>query len=356
MFISVFYTDDYKIFCHSHTKLATVCKKGYNITMQIRRLTYFDYTKIKRLVSYLCTDENDKLAKSITEEPLGLLNAMLPLKMKFKSESFILIDQNEILGLITTARTPGNPYKINITRLIFKENLYDVGKQLIEFVIHKFGGKGATSFMVTIDECHDELFNLFINGCGFRQCASETLWKIDKLIPKKSDFSWRYAQNSDAKNIAELYNAEVINIYKPSLTRHEKEFQEPFFSGLNDYYKNRYVIEENKKILGYFSITTSDNLNYILDITTNSGYNFDYSEIVNVMLCEIARKKRAFYPLIKQKKYIKDTERFELFLKEKNCHPIQTQQILVKDFYKPVKQESANWNVFLLGENQITNY
>ncbi len=321
--------------------------------IRIRRLTYFDYPKLKKLISYLCTDENDKLAKSLMEEPIGFINALLPLAMKFKSESFILVDQNEILGLITTAKTPGNPYKINITRLIFKENLYDIAKQLVEFVIQKFGGKGATSFSVTIDECHDELFNLFINGCGFRQCASEILWKIEKPIPEKNDLKWRYAQQSDAKSIAQLYNSELVNIYKPSLIRHEKEFQESFFCGFNDYYKTRFVIEDDKNILGYFSITTSDNLNYILDITTNSGYDFDYNSIINIMLCEIARKKRAFYPVIKQKTYTKNSEKFENFLKSKNYIPIQTQQILVKDFYKPVKQESTNWNVFLLGENQI---
>lgn len=322
--------------------------------MQIRRLTYFDCRKIKRLVSYLCNDESDKLARSITEEPLGLLNAILPLQLKFKSESFILIENDEILGLITTARTPGNPFKINITRLIFKENLYEIGKKLVEFVIQKFGGKGATSFTVTIDECHDELFNLFINGCGFRQCASETLWKIEKPTPEKSDLYWRYAQNSDAKNIAELYNNELINIYKPSLSRHEKEFQDALFYGFNDYYKTRYILEEDKKVLGYLSITTNDNLNYIFDITTNSGYDFDYDKIVNIMLCEVARKKRAFYPLIKQKKYTKNSEKFENYLKSKNYQPIQTQQILVKDFYKPIQQTSSNWNVFILGENEIT--
>lgn len=323
--------------------------------MQIRRLTYFDYKKIKRLVSYLCNDENDKIAKSLVEEPLGLLNAILPLSLKFKSESFILIDNNEILGLITTTITPGNSTKINITRLIFKENLYDVGKNLVEFVINKFGGKGAMTFTVTIDECHDELFNLFINGCGFRKCSSETLWKIEKPTPANDNYTWRYAQNSDAFAIAQLYNSEIINIYATSLTRDKKEFQEPVFLGFNDYYKTRYVVEENKKILGYMSITTTDNLNYIFDLTTNSGYELEYEKLINILLCEVARKKRAFFPLIKQKKYTKNSEEFEKYLKSKNYTPIQTQQILVKDYYKPVTQDSTTWSVFILGENQITN-
>ena len=109
--------------------------------IKIRRLTCFDHPKLKKLISYLCTDDNDKLAKSLAEEPIGFLNAMLPLKLKFKSESFILIDKHEILGLITTVRTPGNPYKINITRLIFKDNMYEIGKGLVKYVMEKFGEK-----------------------------------------------------------------------------------------------------------------------------------------------------------------------------------------------------------------------
>ncbi len=335
--------------------LASGAKKLYNSGMiTIRRLTCFDYPKLKKLISYLCTDDEDKLAKTLMEEPIGFFNAMLPLSMKFKSESFILIEDKEILGLITVVCTPGNPYKINITRLIFKENRYEIGKRLVDFVIQKIGGKGAATFTVTIDDCHDELFDLFVNGCGFRQCSSETLWKIDHPTPQKTKFKWRYAQNSDSKSISELYNSEVINMYKPSLLRAPKEFQAPFFEGFIKYYKIRYVIDGDNSLLGYFSITTGDNLNYILDITTSSGYDFDYDSIINVMLCEIAAKKRAFYPLIKQKKYTKKSDSFGAYLESKNYSPIQTQYILVKDFYKQVPQESSDWKVFILGESRIS--
>lgn len=322
---------------------------------RIRRLTCFDYPKLKKLISYLCTDENDQLAKSLIEDSIGLFNAILPLALKFKSESFILVSEQEILGLITASGVPGNPYKILISRLIFKENLYEVGKQLIDFVLQKYGAMGATSFAVTIDECHTELFDLFINSCGFRQCASEILWKIEHPVPEKTNLTWRYAQNSDSKKIAKLYNDEIISMYKPSLLRNEKEFQTPFFTGMSNFYKARYITEESSQILGYYSVTTTDNLNYIIDINTNSGYDVDYEKIIQTLLCEIASKKRAFYPLIKLKNYVKNAQTFENYLKSKSYNPIQTQQILVKDFYKPVYSESKNWKVFLLGENQITS-
>ena len=321
--------------------------------IKIRRLTCFDIPKLKKLISYLCTDDNDKLAKNLTQESIGFINAMMPLQFKFKSESFIIIQDNEILGLITVHCTPGNPEKINITRLIFKENRYEIGKNLVEFVIQKLGGKGAASFTVTIDECHVELFDLFINGCGFRQCSSETLWKIEKPAPVAKKTCITYAQNSDAKRISELYNSEIEPIYKNALQRSPKEFKDKLLQGFTKEYKTRYVLEESKRLLGYFSITTSDNLNYILDITTNSGYELSYDDIINNMLCEIAKKKHAFYPFIKQKKYTKSSERFGAYLSEKGYTPVQTQQILVRDFYRPAAETSQNWEIFVLGENQV---
>ena len=319
----------------------------------IRRLNCFDYPKLKKLVSYLCNDETDKLTNSLYEQPLGLLNAILPLKCKFKSESFIIIENNEILGLTTVATTAGNPYKINITRLIFKENRYDIGKHLVDFVIQKLAGKGANTFTVTIDESYEELFDLFINGCGFRQCSSEVLWKKEKPVPVKTDFLWRYAQNYDAEDIAELYNSEILSIYKSSLIRNSGEFKQPFFQGFRNFNKVRYVHEYNNKIIGYFSISTEDNTNYILDFTLNSGYEFDYTEIINKMFCDIASKKRAFYPLIKQKNYMQNYEKLGEYLKQNNYIPIQTKHILVKDFYQEIKVPSRDWKVFILGENQI---
>lgn len=321
--------------------------------IKIRRLTCFDIPKLKKLISYLCTDENDKLAKNLTQESVGFINAMLPLQFKFKSESFIVVQDKEILGLITIQCTPGNCEKINITRLIFKENRYEIGKSLVEFVVQKLGGKGAATFTVTIDECHEELFDLFINGCGFRQCASETLWKIERPTPELKKNGLLYAQNSDAKRISELYNSELVSIYKNSLQRNPKEFTQPLFQGFTKEYKTRYILEESKKLLGYFSITTSDNLNYIIDVTTNSGYEYNYDDILNSLLCEIGKKKHAFYPFIKQKKYTKESERFGEYLKQKGYTPVQTQQILVRDFYKPVSETSQNWEIFVLGENQV---
>ena len=46
---------------------------------RIRRLTCFDIPKLKKLISYLCTDDNDKLGVNLTQESLGFINGMMPL-------------------------------------------------------------------------------------------------------------------------------------------------------------------------------------------------------------------------------------------------------------------------------------
>ncbi len=323
----------------------------------IRQLNYFDIPKIRKMTEYLGSDDSDKFAKELRSEVVKIVHRYFPLKYKFLPESYIFLDHNEILGMITVLPTMGNPYKINITRLIFKNNSYDIGKQLVDFVIARYGAKGATSFNVTVDASHEELFNLFLNQCAFRHCSCENLWKIENFDHNKfNPLKFRACQNSDAKKVSELFNGELNPLYKPALIRIKSEFKEPFFEGITNFYKNRYVLEEpsNHRIIAYLSITTGDNTNFIIDLTTNNGYNLPYDEILSFAISEISLRKTNFYTFVKQKKYTKTAETFEEYLKNKGFCCIQTQNILVKDLYKPIKQKETILNVFLFGENRIT--
>lgn len=323
--------------------------------MIIKRLNYFDTLKLKKLMPYISTDNNISLTNSIAQELLSILNNALPLNLKFQPETFIVIDKDSIQGLITVCPTQGNPAKVNITALVFRDNNYEIGRGLVEFVIHRFGAKGASTFTVSVDVCHQELLDLFVNQCGFRQCSSEILWKIPpREINKNSKFRWRTAQKSDGKQIAQLYNSEVNSVFKPSLLRSEKEFEPLFFAGFEQCYKNRYLTEECGKIIGYYSISTYDNVNFIFDITVCGGYELDYGEIIDKMLCEVASHRKVYYAFVKQKCYLKDSESFGAYLNSQGFQPVQTHSILVKDFYKPVQVEQQDWKVFILGETGIS--
>lgn len=315
----------------------------------IRRLTYFDAPKIKKMISYLGNEE--KLSRPISVDAFSVLHGFFPLKYKFMPESYILLKDDEILGLITIVPTRGNPYKINITKLIFKQNMYDVGKQLVEFVIARYGAKGAVSFIVTVEQAHNELLDLFMQGCGFRQCSYENLWKLDNFIPQTSEKEkFRYCQNSDAKSIARLYNYELKNLYKPSLERIKTEYTEPLFAGFSNGYKNRFVLEENEKIIAYLSISTNDNYNFIIDMSLNEAYNLSYDKILNFALSEISNRKTKYCAFLKHRQYTKNADNLEKYLHERDLNCIQTQCVLVKDYYKQIKQSENALQIFQFGE------
>ena len=323
---------------------------------RIKQLNCFDIPKIRRMTEYLGADDSDKFTKDLQNEVVRMLHSRFPLKYKFLPESYVLLEKNEILGLITVTPTIGNPYKIIITRLIFQNNLYEVGKQLVEFVIAKYGALGAVSFSVTVDNSHDELFDLFLNGCGFRHCSCENLWKIENFnYVEFAPLPFRVCQNSDAKAVSDLYNSELTSLYKPALLRIKTEYKEPLFGGFTNFYKNRYVLEEpaHKRIIAYLSITTTDNFNFIIDLSINDAYQISYDEVLTFAYKEIASRKSNFFMFIKQKKYTNTSEKFEEYLHSKNFNCIQTQNVLVKDFYRPIKQSENVLKVFLFGENGI---
>lgn len=321
----------------------------------IRRLNCFDRPKIKKMISYLGSE--NEFSKALMREAFVMLSALLPLKYRVLPESYILLENGEIQGLITVVPTYGNPYKINITRLIFKQNFYEAGKQLIDFVIARFGALGAVSFNVMIDESHEELVDLFRSGCGFRQCSCECLWKLENTSSENHNpHLFRYCQKSDAKAVSRLFNGELVSLYRPSLDRTKEEYQEPTFAGFANAYKNRYVMEEPAKgrIIAYLSITTEDNVNFIIDLSTNDGYDISYDDILDFALGEISRRKTVFYAFVKQKKYTKTSEKLENYLRTNNADLIQTQLVLVKDFYRPIKQSENILQVFLFGDQRVS--
>jgi hypothetical protein len=324
---------------------------------RIRRLNCFDISKIKKMISYLGDINEGEFIKALWNEILLKAQNLLPLCYSFLPESFVLVDNKEILGLITVNPTAGNPYKINISRLVFSENMFEVGKQLVEFIVARFGARGAVSFSVMLDENDDELIQLFVHGCDFRQCSKEVLWKIDtKCFSENKKYGFRFAQNSDSKYIARLFNGEIQSMYRPTLERIKEEYKEPFFAGLSPYYKNRYVLEEpsRHKIIAYLSITTSDNSNFILDLCMNDGFEFDYDEILSFAISQIKEKKSTFYLFVKQKKYSKNSEKLEEYFMTKGFSRIQSRQILIKDYYKPIKQNDGV-QVFLFGEKLMNS-
>ena len=138
--------------------------------VRIRKARFLDKFKLKKMISFLSTDAVNQYTKVLLDFPFKNLHSFLPLRWKFLPESYVIEDAGEIIGMITLAPASGNPYKLTITRLFLDHDYFNAGKQLVDFVISKYGASGANAFLALIDDSHDELIHLFVDGCGFRQC------------------------------------------------------------------------------------------------------------------------------------------------------------------------------------------
>lgn len=321
--------------------------------VRIRKANYFDKFKLKRMISFLGSDVINQYTKVFMNFPFNLIHDLLPLRLKFLPESYVIKNDEEILGMVTLSPKSGNPFKLVISRLFLEQDYFNVGKQLIDFVISKYGAKGASAFITTIDSTYNELLHLFVDGCGFRQCSSEQLWKMNEIrFTKKEDVFFRPFKNSDAQEVATLFNDSVITHFKHSITRTKSEYYEPFFKGLLNISKFKYVIEDkmSQNIKAYFSIITTDNLNYILDVTTSPWYEFSWEDMLNFAVMQISKRKKSFNLYVKVKKYTMTAESFEKYLVEKDFQCVQNQIVLVKDFYKLIKDEQPNQRILLFNE------
>ena len=321
--------------------------------VRIRKANYFDKFRFKKMISFLSNDLINHYTKVFMNFPFNLIHDVLPLRIKFLPESYVIEDNKEIIGMVTVSPTAGNPFKLTISRLFLEQDYYNAGKQLIEFVISKYGAKGANTFIATIDDSFDELLHLFADGCGFRHCSSEQMWKMDTIRFTKTDNSFiRPFKNSDAQAATMLFNDSVITHFKHSISRTKDEYIEPIFKGLSDNSKFKFVIEdENLKTLkAYFSINTNDNLNYILDVTTSAWYDCSWEDILHFTINQISNRQKDFFLFVKVKKYTTTSECFEQYLVEKGFKCIQNQLILVKDFYKLIKEPEQTHRIVLFND------
>lgn len=323
--------------------------------VRIRKANYLDKLKLKKMISFLSTDIINHYTKGFMHFPVNILHDLLPLKLKILPESYVIDENKKIIGMVTVLPTAGNPYKLEISRLYLDQDYFNTGKQLIDYVIAKYGAKGASTFIATVDDSYDELLHLFADGCGFRQCSSEQLWLLNNHnISKTEGTFFRPFKNSDAQAIAMLFNDSVITHFKYTISKTKKEYFEPFFSGLESDCEFKYVIEDEKlkTIKAYFSLKTNDNTNFILDVTQSPWYDCSWDDILSFTLNQISKRKKDFNIYVKVKKYTTTAESLEKYLLEKQAKCVQEKIILVKDFYRIVKEPQETQKIVLF--NGIT--
>ena len=314
---------------------------------KIRGLALPDIPKLKKMISMISNMNSADAGfgyKSYVPFPLNLINRLLPLSCKFAPDSYIAIEDDKICGLVTLKAQEKNPQSWRITKLFLDENGYDVGRQLVSFVIARYGAMGANTFSVKVDENHEELLELFSKGCGFRVCASEQLWKMTEFKVGSSSLDkgfFRPFKDADSKVAASIHNDLIFPHFRYSLAKKPEEYENIIFSGLHKTSYFKYVIEDGSEhaIKGYFCIQTDDNENFTLDVDLVSAFDGYLEDVINFSISQIMMRRKKFNLYFLNKKYQTNGAKTEKFLSENGFKNVKNQIILVKDYYKRIAED-----------------
>ena len=311
---------------------------------KIRKLYFFDKDNTREMMSFLNDSTNDTYINHIMFSPLISLHHILPLKFKYLPESYVLKEGKEIKGLVTVAPSRHRARQMEIQRLLFEENSYDVASELIQYVVSKYKAMGTASFIVRVDDYLPELVRVFIARCGFSQISYEKLWNIKKVAGDYNPKLFREFENSDGKSVTELHNDELLTHFIPLLGKTVKDFKDSPFKGMSYYTEYKYVMEDSKSknIAAYITIRTGDNENYVVDIIRSSWTDADIGGIIAFAQNEVQKRKKQFNLYVKTKKYIKSGEKDEQEFLERGFECVQNKIVLTNSSAQIIKDAQTS--------------
>jgi len=311
-------------------------------------LRYSDMEKVRKMIEYVSPGISSDRANEepFVYFPFNGIHEILPVNLKFLQECYVAVEGDELLGLISLAPDGNQKTRWKINRLILNPNAYDTGKQLIDYVVNKYGGAGVETFLTTIDENYTEAIALFITACSFRSCSKINIWELENLKNieiSQTPISLRAAEISDTQKLYKLDCETLYPKFKTSLVKTDKDFKfgviNKFINKLKGHKIQRFVLDNYKisSTESLLSITTKDNTNFWIDITLSLAYQEYYEDILNFAInnvCSINPNGKIY---IGVRDFQQTNKKMTAVLSQHNFKQSGNFEILVKDYWRPAE-------------------
>ena len=154
-----------------------------------------------------------------------------------------------------------------------------------------------------------------------------------------NDFS--LFKNTDAKDVADLFNSSVFPHFRYSLECEKEEFNESVFKGLSKNLSYKFVLRDENGIFAYTELLSSDNKNWIIDLIVSKQYENSYPDILQTLILMLRKRSRNINIYVKNRNYMSGAKLYEEFLSKNNFTKFEIKMLFVKDFYKPVKENEG---------------
>ena len=312
--------------------------------INIRNLSFFDIFKLKKFVSNVSNEEKFNYLIYFVFYPLMIINQLMPIFIKFFPEIYTISQNDKIKGFMIIQSRKNNPYKWEIKQFLISDNSYELGEQLINYVVSKYAAKGVETILAKVNPDDKNKIDMFSKSCGFRYCLDyqyfliKTAYYKNRVINSENCI-YRPFKDSDAKGVTELYNQNISQYYKFPLSKIPKEYQETAFKGLSKKMSAITVLEDkfSKQIRGYLKIETENNYNYILEIVLLPSFEYYFEDMITYAISQIIKRVCNFDLYFKNNKFHINSETFEKTINEIDNELKQTDMIFAKDFFKKIK-------------------
>ena len=324
---------------------------------KIRRFNISHFKKVQKMVSSISPDEKISYSGTILGGLLDIFQDFMPLALRKSPESYIVVNENnDVKAFITIEVTKGNKHKWFVKQLFLDKNSFDEGKQLIGYVVAKYGALGADTFCVLIDENDETSAELFSKRCGFRLCSREVVWHASD-IDLNSTYKWAdfcKLSNFEAKKVADFYNDAILPHFRFSLEQDIDEFKSPILKNPFKKYPQKFVLKNNdKSILAYLEYHFVNQTDFLVDLIVKKPFEKEYLPILKTVISHL----KEFVPngniFVLNRNYMTSAKSFEDVLYGCEFEKAQIKMLLVKDFYKPLKTEEPIVNPAVIF-NEIT--
>lgn len=261
-------------------------------------------TELKQVLSLLSRYSDRESEYSVLQKmqqlyiPLHRLSQLLPLNLQFLPAIFVAASNGKVLGLIWLSRDGRHSRRWKIDHLILDPDSfsYDVGTQLVNYVINRYGGDGVQTFLAYVDQYYDTGLGL-LKSCGFRRCSrlhyfSHQNPTILKLQPIALE-GLRESNNSDCTKLAILYNDGLPVEARACLEKSARDFYRPLpqrcAEKIKGLFFKRWVAQDMARdcLFAAIEISTINYQDFSLSVIINPGWAHAYQDVMTYAIQQI---------------------------------------------------------------------
>jgi GNAT superfamily N-acetyltransferase len=269
--------------------------------IKIRALRSSELKQVLSLLNRYSDRESEYSALQKMQQlyiPVHRLSLLMPLKLQFLPAIFIAAAENKVLGLIWLSPDGRHYRRWKIDHLILDPDSfsYDVGTQLVNYVINRYGGEGVQTFVAYVDQYHTTGLAL-LKSCGFRRCGRMHYFSHQnpgtvKLSPITLE-GLRKSTNSDCSRLASMYTDALPSEARVCLEKSGRDYYRSWSKRSAEKAKGvffqRWVVQDMARdcLTAAIEVSTADYQDFYINLLVAPGWEQSYQDILTYAIQQV---------------------------------------------------------------------